>query len=105
MSLVIENVGKEYPTRSGPLRVLSEVSLSLNRGEAVAVTGPSGCGKSTLLHIVGTLDRPTTGTVELDGADPFTLSESASRPSATGTSASSSRTTTCCHSARCWKTS
>ncbi len=77
MSLVIENVGKEYPTRSGPLRVLSEVSLSLNRGEAVAVTGPSGSGKSTLLHIVGTLDRPTTGTVQLDGTDPFALSESA----------------------------
>jgi lipoprotein-releasing system ATP-binding protein len=75
MSLVIENVGKEYPTRSGPLSVLSGVSLTLNRGEALAVTGPSGSGKSTLLHILGTLDRPTTGSVKLDGVDPFTLGD------------------------------
>lgn len=76
MSLVIQNVGKEYPTRSGPLRVLSGVSLTLNRGDALAVTGPSGSGKSTLLHILGTLDRPSTGTVRLDGTDPFALPES-----------------------------
>lgn len=76
MSLVIENVGKEYPTRSGPLRVLSDVSLTVPRGEALAITGPSGSGKSTLLHILGTLDRPTTGTVKLDGTDPFALRES-----------------------------
>ncbi len=77
MSLVIENVGKEYPTRSGPLSVLTEVSLTLDRGEALAVTGPSGSGKSTLLHILGTLDRPTTGSVKLDGTDPFVLSDDA----------------------------
>lgn len=76
MSLVIENVGKEYPTRSGPLRVLSDVSLTVPRGEALAITGPSGSGKSTLLHILGTLDRPTAGTVKLEGADPFALRES-----------------------------
>ena len=75
MSLVIENVGKEYPTRSGPLSVLTGVSLTLSRGEALAVTGPSGSGKSTLLHILGTLDRPTTGAVKLDGTDPFVLSD------------------------------
>jgi ABC-type lipoprotein export system ATPase subunit len=59
MTLVIDDLRKEYPTRSGPLVVLTGVSLSLNPGEAVAVQGPSGSGKSTLLHILGTLDRPT----------------------------------------------
>jgi lipoprotein-releasing system ATP-binding protein len=75
MSLAVENLRKEYPTRSGPLPVLGGVSLALDRGEAAAVTGPSGSGKSTLLHILGTLDRPTAGTVRLDGTDPFALSD------------------------------
>jgi lipoprotein-releasing system ATP-binding protein len=75
MSLVVENLRKEYPTRSGPLSVLAGVSLSAAPGEAVAVLGPSGSGKSTLLHILGTLDRPTAGTVKLDGQDPFALSD------------------------------
>lgn len=73
MSLVVENLRKEYPTRSGPLVVLNGVSLALKRGAATAITGPSGSGKSTLLHILGTLDAPTSGSVKLDGADPFTL--------------------------------
>ncbi len=47
----------------------------LAAGENLAVTGPSGCGKSTLLHIIGTLDTPTTGSVTLDGDDPFRLDE------------------------------
>ena len=75
MSLVVENVSKEYPTRTGALSILRGVSLTLERGAAVAVMGPSGSGKSTLLHILGTLDRPTGGTVELDGTDPFALAE------------------------------
>ncbi len=75
MSLAVENLRKEYPTRSGPLPVLAGVSLTLDPGDAVAVTGPSGSGKSTLLHILGTLDRPTGGTVRLDGTDPFALSD------------------------------
>jgi lipoprotein-releasing system ATP-binding protein len=75
MSLAVENLRKEYPTRSGPLPVLGGVSLALDHGDAVAVTGPSGSGKSTLLHILGTLDRPTQGTVRLDGTDPFALSD------------------------------
>lgn len=75
MSLVLDSVSKEYATRSGPLAVLRGVSLSLEAGTAAAVTGPSGSGKSTLLHILGTLDRPTSGTVKLDGTDPFALGE------------------------------
>src|SRR5215475_2925595 len=75
MSLIVDNVSKEYPTRSGTLSVLRGVNLKLDRGDAVAVMGPSGSGKSTFLHILGTLDRPTGGKVMLDGTDPFTLAE------------------------------
>jgi len=75
MSLVVTNVSKEYPTRTGPLPVLHDVNLSLGRGDALAVMGPSGSGKSTLLHMLGTLDRPTSGTITLEGTDPFALPE------------------------------
>lgn len=75
MSLQIRDVSKEYPTRSGSLKVLDGVSLSLERGDAVAIMGPSGSGKSTLLHILGTLDFPTAGSVQLDSVSPFALNE------------------------------
>jgi lipoprotein-releasing system ATP-binding protein len=75
MSLTVSHLAKDYPTPSGPLPVLRDVSLELGRGEAVAVMGPSGSGKSTLLHVLGTLDRPTRGEVRLDGRDPFALPE------------------------------
>src|SRR5262245_61548852 len=77
MSLVVRHLGKDYPTRTGPLSVLRDVDLDLGRGDALAVMGPSGSGKSTLLHILGTLDTPTRGTVRLDGQDPFALPERA----------------------------
>jgi lipoprotein-releasing system ATP-binding protein len=75
MSLAVRGLSKDYPTRSGPLPILRGVNLDLARGNALAVMGPSGSGKSTLLHILGTLDRPTAGTVTLDGTDPFALPE------------------------------
>jgi lipoprotein-releasing system ATP-binding protein len=75
MSLHVDNLCKDYPTRSGPLSVLRGIGLDLNRGDTLAVMGPSGSGKSTLLHILGTLDRPTRGKVQLDGVNPFTLKE------------------------------
>jgi lipoprotein-releasing system ATP-binding protein len=75
MSLQIDQLCKDYPTRSGPLSVLSGISFELNHGEALAVVGPSGSGKSTLLHILGTLDGPTSGTVQLEGKSPFALRE------------------------------
>ncbi|HZM89558.1 MAG TPA: ABC transporter ATP-binding protein [Blastocatellia bacterium] len=75
--LEVINLSKNYPTPRGPLPVLSGISLKLSRGEAAAVMGPSGSGKSTLLHIIGALDTPTSGTVTLDGENPFELDEKA----------------------------
>ncbi len=57
--------------------MLSNVSLSLEAGQALAVMGPSGSGKSTLLQIIGTLDSPSSGSVSLDGVSPFALAEPA----------------------------
>jgi lipoprotein-releasing system ATP-binding protein len=75
MTLQVRDLCKEYPTRNGPLSILRRVQFELGQGEALAVMGPSGSGKSTLLHVLGTLDRPTSGTVLLDGKDPFALPE------------------------------
>lgn len=77
MSLVVEHLAKDFPTRSGPLSVLRDLSLTMELGDALAVVGPSGSGKSTLLHILGTLDRPTAGSVRLGDVDPFALAEPA----------------------------
>lgn len=73
--LIVNKVTKQYPTRSRPLEVLRGVSLELSAGDNLAVLGPSGCGKSTLLHILGTLDAPTSGSVSLQGQNPFALPE------------------------------
>jgi putative ABC transport system ATP-binding protein len=66
--LELEQVSKVYPG-SPPVRALTEVSLAVNAGELTAIVGPSGSGKSTLLHLMGTLDRPTAGTVRVTGID------------------------------------
>jgi lipoprotein-releasing system ATP-binding protein len=73
--LDVQNLCKDYPTRTGALSILRGISFSLDRGDSLAVTGPSGSGKSTLLHILGTLDQPTSGTVSLEGINPFALAE------------------------------
>lgn len=71
--LEVANLSKEYPTPQGALQILSNVSFSLKRGDAVSIMGPSGSGKSTLLYILGALEPPTAGTVRLDGQNPFEL--------------------------------
>src|SRR5215510_12186385 len=71
--LEVANLSKGYPTARGPLTVLSDVSFSLAPGDAAAVMGPSGSGKSSLLYILGALEPPSSGTVTLDGRNPFQL--------------------------------
>jgi lipoprotein-releasing system ATP-binding protein len=71
--LLVEHVGKSYPTPRGPLPVLSDVSFSLAPGDAAAVTGPSGSGKSSLLYILGAMEPPSSGLVTLGGRNPFAL--------------------------------
>jgi putative ABC transport system ATP-binding protein len=70
--LEIQNLVKRYP---GPVEALAGVDLSVERGELAAVVGPSGSGKTTLLQIMGTLDRPTSGTVRVAGANVDDLSD------------------------------
>ena len=71
--LTVANLTKEYPTPRGVLPVLSDVSFSLAPADAAAIMGPSGSGKSSLLYVLGALEPPTSGTVTLDGQDPFQL--------------------------------
>jgi putative ABC transport system ATP-binding protein len=70
--LELRGVGKVYP---GPLEVLHGIDLTIEQSELVAILGPSGSGKSTLLHLMGTLDRPSSGTVAVDGHDVAGMSD------------------------------
>ncbi|WTW92376.1 ABC transporter ATP-binding protein [Streptomycetaceae bacterium NBC_01309] len=74
MTGVVELVGvtKAYP---GGVTALREVGLGIEYGEMVGIVGPSGSGKSTMLHLIGTLDRPSAGTVRIDGYDVARLSD------------------------------
>ncbi|MEV5750111.1 ABC transporter ATP-binding protein [Actinoallomurus sp. NPDC052308] len=68
----LREVRKEYP---GDVTALDGVTLRIEAGEAAAIVGPSGSGKSTLLHLIGTLDRPSAGTVRIEGRDVSTMSD------------------------------
>jgi putative ABC transport system ATP-binding protein len=70
--LALRSVSKHYP---GGVTALHDVSLRIRAGELVGIVGPSGSGKSTLLHLIGTLDLPSSGTVEIDGQDVSSLTD------------------------------
>jgi putative ABC transport system ATP-binding protein len=74
--LKLDDVTKVYPSEP-PVTALRGVDLRISKGELMAIVGPSGSGKSTLLHLMGTLDRPTTGTVRLAGFDVAQMSDRA----------------------------
>ena len=74
--LRLENVYKQYESEDcSPVKVLKNISLTVKRGNSIAIVGPSGCGKSTLLNILGSLDSPTSGNIQLDGQELANLSE------------------------------
>src|SRR5689334_7111973 len=75
--ITVSGLHKSFPMGERTLVVLKGIDLAIARGELIAVVGASGAGKSTLLHILGLLDRPTSGTVRFEGQDLFQLSESA----------------------------
>ncbi len=73
--LKVENLCKNYGRGDTLVKALDKVSFSVNKGEFVAIVGASGSGKSTLLHILGGVDRPTSGKVYVDGEDVYQLNE------------------------------
>lgn len=77
MQLTTVNLKKVYGSGENEVRALDGVNLSVEKGEFVAVVGTSGSGKSTLLHMLGGLDRPTSGTVTVDGKEIFSLKDEA----------------------------
>jgi putative ABC transport system ATP-binding protein len=72
--LELDEVSKVYPGQP-PVRALARVSLAVAAGELAAIVGPSGSGKSTLLHLMGTLDRPSSGSVRVTGLDPARMTD------------------------------
>ena len=74
LALELVDVVKEYPG-TPPVRALAGVNLAIRPGELTAIVGPSGSGKSTMLHVMGTLDRPTSGTVSIAGHPVSELSD------------------------------
>lgn len=73
--LKVEHLSKTYGKDSTLVKALDDVSFTVEKGEFVAIVGPSGSGKSTLLHILGGVDRPTSGHVYVEGTDVFSLNE------------------------------
>lgn len=77
MSVLVKliNINRVYETGGAPFQALKSINLEVKKGEFIAVIGPSGSGKSTLMHILGLLDRPSSGRYELNGQDISRLSE------------------------------
>jgi len=73
----VKNLNKKFTTPGSSLHVLKDIAFDVYKGEMIALMGPSGVGKSTLLHILGALDRPTSGSVLYEGRDVFELGDDA----------------------------
>ncbi|WP_458746309.1 ABC transporter ATP-binding protein [Candidatus Nitrosocosmicus sp. T] len=73
--LKVERIYKSYPSTEGETPILKNIDFEVKKGEFVSIVGPSGSGKSTLLNILGTLDRPTTGDIYINGVDVFSLND------------------------------
>ncbi len=73
--LKVENLNKTYGKGENQVKAVDNISFSVEKGEFVAIIGASGSGKSTLLHLIGGVDRPTSGKVYIDGKDIFTLND------------------------------
>jgi lipoprotein-releasing system ATP-binding protein len=71
----VKNLSKSYETPGETIHVLTDLNLSLHAGDTASIVGPSGCGKSPLLNLLGALDRPTSGSIEIDGRNIATLSD------------------------------
>jgi putative ABC transport system ATP-binding protein len=71
----LQNIKKVYRTDTVETAAVNDMSLTVERGEFLSIMGPSGCGKSTLLNIIGLLDRPTSGTIRIDGQSTANLSD------------------------------
>lgn len=89
--LQAKGLSRRYPGDGASVRAVDAVDLAVDSGEPVSVMGPSGCGKSTLLHLLGGLERPTSGEVWLDGQRVDRLSETGGHGCAGAASASCSR--------------
>lgn len=99
--IAINNITKSF----GKLQVLKGIDLTIGKGEVVSIVGPSGAGKTTLLQIIGTLDRPNTGSVHIDGIDVTSLSNKNWQTSATVISVSCFSFINCCPNLQRWKIS
>ena len=102
--LTATNLHKSYRRDKVVVPVLRGLDFEVQPGEFLSVVGASGSGKSTLLHLLGTLDRPDSGEIQLDGQRIDNLAQRERDGCATRPSASSSSSTTCCPSSRRSKT-